>query len=394
MNIGIVSTWFERGAAYVSKIYEKLLEKEGHKVFIFARGGENPPSSKSSEWNGKNVTRSTLYVDSTVEKPKMKKWIRKNDIEAILFNEQRNVDVLIWLKRVFPNVKLGAYVDYYTEDTLPWFDLYDFLICNTKRHFQTMENHPQKYYLRWGTDVNLYTPSKERHEQLTFFHSVGMSARKGTDILLNAFIKGGIYKKSKLVIHTQIPIEEVTQYTKEELKKYNIDVIEKTVTAPGLYYMGDVYVYPTKLDGLGLTMYEALASGLPMITSDFPPMNEVGTEDFVKRVKIADYYCRQDAYYYPMVLCDETSLIEALKWYVDHPEELDKQKKMARKYAEENYDIWKQSKTVSDIFVNSKLRPLDKNLVKRIKRKEARGFNFVDWLLKFRFICNIIEIKK
>jgi hypothetical protein len=33
MNIGIVTTWFERGAAYVSKAYEKTFEK-GYKVCI------------------------------------------------------------------------------------------------------------------------------------------------------------------------------------------------------------------------------------------------------------------------------------------------------------------------------------------------------------------------
>jgi hypothetical protein len=33
-NIGIVTTWFERGAAYVSKQFKDSLEKNGAKVFI------------------------------------------------------------------------------------------------------------------------------------------------------------------------------------------------------------------------------------------------------------------------------------------------------------------------------------------------------------------------
>jgi len=54
-----------------------------------------------------------------------------------------------------------------------------------------------------------------------------------------------------------------------------------------LYYLGDVYVYPTTLDGLGLTVYEALASGLPVIATDVAPMNEIITEDNGKLVKVS-----------------------------------------------------------------------------------------------------------
>ncbi len=149
MNIGIVTTCFERGAAYVSKTYMHLLEKGGNSVYIFARGGENIPSTISDNWNENNVTRSKRYIDSKIEKTKFKKWIKSNRIEVILFNEQRDFQVFIWLKKDFPNIKIAAYIDYYTEQTIPWFELYDFLICNTNRHIQAMASHPQKFYIRW-----------------------------------------------------------------------------------------------------------------------------------------------------------------------------------------------------------------------------------------------------
>ncbi len=49
INIGIVTTWFERGASYVSQIYMKAFQKEGHKVIIYARGGESHPSQKNDK---------------------------------------------------------------------------------------------------------------------------------------------------------------------------------------------------------------------------------------------------------------------------------------------------------------------------------------------------------
>ena len=39
MNIGIVTTWLERGASYVSRQYYEVLSKF-HNVYIYARGGE------------------------------------------------------------------------------------------------------------------------------------------------------------------------------------------------------------------------------------------------------------------------------------------------------------------------------------------------------------------
>src|SRR5437868_3055749 len=40
MKVGIITAWFERGAANVSRNYMEGLQKLGHEVFVFARGGE------------------------------------------------------------------------------------------------------------------------------------------------------------------------------------------------------------------------------------------------------------------------------------------------------------------------------------------------------------------
>ena len=275
---------------------------------------------------------------------------------------------------------------HYTEDTLPFFDFYDFLICNTKRHLQAMKSHPQKYYIKWGTNVNLYKPSEEKHQELTFFHSVGMSPRKGTDILVDAFVNGELYKTSKLIIHTQIPIERVCKYNKQQLEEYGIEIVEKTVTAPGLYCKGDVYVYPTRLDGLGLTMYEALASGLPLITTDFPPMNEVGDDTCVRLVKTKDFYCRNDAYYYPMAVCDEESLITEMRWFVNNKNQIDNFKKYARDFALKNYDIDSKSEEMSDAIVNAKIRELNPELYKKFKRWSLTQGNIISQILNLRVV--------
>ena len=389
MIIGIVTTWFERGAAYVSKTYKYMLEKEGHTVYIFARGGENHESMKSKEWNSEFVTRSTKFWDFTIERNKFFRWVKNKHIECLFFNEQKDFRVLVWMRKHFPDVKLGAYIDYYTETTLEYYNLYDFLICNTKRHMQAMKSHPQKYFIEWGTDVDIYKPIQRVKRELTFFHSVGMSKRKGTDILVDTFIKHEIYKKSKLIIHTQIPINTVCGYSMKELEEYGITVVEKTVSPPGLYHLGDVYVYPTKLDGLGLTMYEALACGLPLITTNFPPMNEVGNSEIVKHIDVADFYCRSDAYYYPMCLCDSNSLAKQMNWFIDNSKEINIISEKARQFAIEHYDINKKSKQVSDAFVYSEKLPINNQLCKKIKVYYFSHFTIIGWVQRHRCIVGL-----
>ena len=396
MKIGIITTWFERGAAYVSRIYMNLLEKEGHEIFIYARGGEDLDSKNDPKWNQSNVTRDNTYCNLSVNRRKMYKWIKDNKLEAIFFNEQQDFKIVAQVKKSFPNIKIGSYIDYYTENTLPWFNMFDFVICNTHRHMQALNSHPQKYYVKWGTDINVYKPTKNNKKpQLTFFHSAGMSKRKGTDLLIDSFIKGECYNKAKLVIHTQRPIETLCNYNREQLENYNIEVIERTVTAPGLYYLGDVYVYPTRLDGLGLTMYEALSCGLPVITTNFPPMNEVINDKVGKLIKVEDFYCRGDAYYFPMALCDKESIINCMNWYIDNYDKIDNLKNEAREFAKKNYNISDRSKEVSNIFENAVIRPIDISIYKDIiKYYGIRNSYFISKLRERKKFVKIIRFLK
>ena len=390
MNIGIVTTWFERGAAYVSKAYLESLKKEGHKVYIYARGGENMAIG-DSKWNTENVTWGKKLRGNNINRNNFFKWILENKLDTILFNEQNNYYILYLTKKKFPEIKLAAYVDYYTEDSLILFNVYDFVICNTKRHMQALDQHPQAFYLKWGTDINLFKPTEIPKDQITFFHSVGMSDRKGTDILINAFITGNLYEKSKLIIHTQIPIEQVCKYKKTELQKYSVEIIEKTVTAPGLYHLGDIYVYPTKLDGLGLTMYEALACGLPVITTNYPPMNEIIDNTIGRLVEVERNYARKDAYYWPLSICSTNSLINCMMEYVNNPDLLNRQRIEARKRAEYDCHWASHSKELSSIFTSAIIRKVDENVMAEIKKKYYRGY-IGDFLRESELATRLYEL--
>jgi glycosyltransferase involved in cell wall biosynthesis len=370
LNIGIVTTWFERGAALVSRAYFDAL-KDNHKVFVYARGGERY-SRGDPKWDRPYVTWGKVaggYMDNAINWDDFQSWIDRNRIELIIFNEQQRWDTIV--KALKLNIVLGAYVDYYTVETYRFFWLYDFLLCNTKRHYELFKDHPCAIYIPWGTDLEVFKPRPrvQREREVVFFHSCGLSPyRKGTDIVVKAF--RSVSGNARLVIHSQSSLQFQSSILSAVSNDARITPIEKEVGAPGLYYLGDVYVYPSRLDGIGLTIAEALASGLPVITTNAPPMNEFLVEDFNgKLVDVADSFRRSDAYYWPMTVCDERRLTQAMQFFVDNISDIGRFQLHARQYAEANLDWKKNSKLLANkIEYLSHQKRFDDELVQAVMR--------------------------
>jgi 1,2-diacylglycerol 3-alpha-glucosyltransferase len=355
VKVGIVTTWFERGASYVSEAYRQALARR-FPVFIYARGGE-AYAIGDPRWDKQFVTwgrRVRYKAPNAIDWSDFIAWVKARGITHLIFNEQWTWGVIL---RCRYELKLcvGAYVDYYTPQTVPFFAYYDFLLCNTKRHHSVFQNHPQALYIPWGTDLETFRPSTEVSDgrnEVVFFHSCGLSPyRKGTDILLRSF--RNVTGNARLIIHSQGPLRLDQKVMKEILDDRRVELIEKEQGSPGFYGLGDVYVYPARLDGLGLTVAEALASGLPVIATNAAPMNEFVVSNVNGRlVDVASQQKRNDDYYWPMYICSEEKLTAAMQWYVDNWSVLPDLKLQARRYAEEYLDWNKNSMSFTDQFLS------------------------------------------
>lgn len=351
MNIGIVTTWFERGAAYVSKAYEQALSKE-FSVYIYARGGE-VCAKGDPVWDRPNVTfapdwRSRIYQgDSSMSRTHLFSWIVRNKIKVIIFNEQKDFSIVKDCSKY--GVIVGAYIDYYKKNTVSSFKCYDFLLCNTRRHLSVFNWHRNCFFIQWGTDTKLFQPVKNNYltrKETVFFHSAGyggINCRKGTDVLIKSFQK--VKGPSRLVIHSQVPIAKYGKDIQEIVESdERIEFLQKTVPAPGLYYLGDIYVYPSKLEGIGLSVSEALSCGLPVITTDTAPMNEFVTPGYNGNlIKVTAYIKRSDNYYWPESVIDERDLVCKMQNYIDRHDLIDIQKYNARESAINYFDWSKNS---------------------------------------------------
>ena len=376
MRIGIVTTWFERGAAYVSRQYRDLLRNSGNKVFIYARGGERY-AHNDLNWDTAEVTwgkRIALQVVSGINRRDFIKWIRSNNIDLVIFNEQRWAPPILWAAEC--GCKTVAYIDYYTEDTISEFLIYDGVICNTLRHYGVFKSHPQCLFIPWGTDIELFyprSPSPRSYDGTIFFHSAGMSPyRKGTDLVLKAFSR--LSGKAHLILHLQVgafeSIAEVEALALELVMQGRLTIYSDEVSAPGLYHLGDVYVYPSRLDGIGLTQAEALACGLPLIVPDNPPMNEFITPESGLTVPVDMLWSRSDGYYWPQCLVNLDALTAAMQMYVNESVTLPEKKAAARAFAERHLNWFENGNNLSDWLVNLSRHELQEDFKRRLLEDE------------------------
>lgn len=378
MRIGIVSTWMERGAAYVSRQYCSVLARE-HEVYIYARGGEERAAG-NPDWDNDRVTWGAsprAMVPTMVDMDDFARWASTVKPDVVLFNEQNWWTPVVWCNS--KKIVTGAYIDYYTRETVDLFGCYDFLICNTKRHHSVFSWHPGCHYVPWGTDTTVFAPralDRISGDHVVFFHSAGYSPyRKGTDLAIRAFQQ--IEGEAQLVVHTQRPLSELpcmySPLVRRLIGAGKLLVLCATVRAPGLYHRGDVYVYPSRLDGVGLTVPEALACGLPVITIDNPPMNEFVDRRCGSLVSVSRIAPRSDGYYWPQCEVSTHDLASAMQAYVDSPDELPQRKMAARHHATANLDWTTNSVDVGDIFVAAlKAGPIPKG------QRESRALAYDD----------------
>lgn len=359
MRIGIVSEWFARGAAYVSDQYRHTLEADGNKVYVYARGDN--VNRKDSRWAGgtENVWNGTpcrVGIPKGIFRWDFQTWIREKKLDWIIFNEQHWIEPVIWARQL--GVRTAAYVDYYRVDTLGDFAAYDVLFCHTQRHKSAFHWHPGAHFVRWGTNTKIFMPRNPTESRpFTFFHSCGWSPeRKGTREALEAWLL--VPGDSNFVIHSQKPLDHILrlldpQPLNKALSAGRLQMIIGTVEPPGLYHRGDFYVYPTHLEGIGLTQYEALACGLPVIVPDDGPMNEVASDNYSKLLPVERRLPRDDGYYWMENRVSVDSLVEAMVASEQQWQGHDVVSKHVREVAVREFDWEKNSRNITSLLTDA-----------------------------------------
>jgi glycosyltransferase involved in cell wall biosynthesis len=348
-------------------------------VHIYARGGERYARGDPA-WDGRHVTwgrKSLVQINGTpIVRSDFERWAKTRRLDVILFNEQQWWPPVLWARQM--GIKAGAYVDYYTHQTRPLFEAYDFLICNTRRHHTAFAWHHQADFIPWGTAPDVFRPgpkAPEDRDRLVFFHSCGRNPeRKGVQFLLRAFDEIAS-DSAKLLIHTQVDIRRKLPASSSLIRSLErqgrLEIVQATVGAPGLYTRGDVYCYPSRLEGIGLTVPEALSSGLPVIVPDHPPMNEfVHPEETGLVVPVTSFEEREDGYFWPQCSVDVAGLRDAMETFLRMGDGVHEYQAAARRAACRELTWQDRASALEASIRGASIRPLSEACAARIQAYE------------------------
>jgi len=131
----------------------------------------------------------------------------------------------------------------------------DLFICPTKHCYDQFAHVVPCVYFPWPVDVERFQfkPRATCNKFLFLAGHGGFNGRKGMQVIQDAL---KIWPEFPLVSHTQQAENKIAE---------NSD----------LYNEGDVLICPHSVDGLGLEPMEAMSCGMPVITTDGQPWNEI-----------------------------------------------------------------------------------------------------------------------
>jgi len=146
-----------------------------------------------------------------------------------------------------------------------WPQLVDLFVCPTMYSYEQFhQNIPCVEFGPWPIDVHKFA-YKERTKANRFLFVNGRGGyqnRKGERIIQEALHH---WPDMPLAVSSLVDIALPSSVERVPDVKSNAD----------LYQFGDVLLAPRHLDGVGLEPFEAMASGLPVISTDGKPWNEV-----------------------------------------------------------------------------------------------------------------------
>lgn len=149
----------------------------------------------------------------------------------------------------------------------PYFKAADVLLAPTLQCFNTLKEYGQEartIYVPCPIDANEFTyRHRTKVDNVCFFNGYGgCNYRKGIEVIAKVLEnhRGLIQVYSQSDVSTMLP--QGTEWRKE------------VATSADLYKNCDLAVQPSLYEGVGLSILEAMASGIPVITTDAEPMSQ------------------------------------------------------------------------------------------------------------------------
>ncbi|MFC3747053.1 glycosyltransferase family 4 protein [Paenibacillus sp. GCM10012306] len=251
------------GLGRATRAYAQSLKRQGISVSIGA------PSHRKNGAQGKKVL------------------IYHHIPSSIQWKKERSIYDLIILNTVWETSKLP-------KGWLPHMNKFDAVCVPSRHNKRTLRNSGVKvpiFIIPHGVNTKEFHPNNKKMSlpgtagRFTFVSVFGFQHRKNPEGLLRAYWEEFSSKDNVvLVIKTNgYAAHENERWIQAKISQYKKRLGIQKDTAPviiigrklsesqlkGLYTLGDVFVLPTRGEGVGLPFLEALASGVPVITTSW-----------------------------------------------------------------------------------------------------------------------------
>jgi 1,2-diacylglycerol 3-alpha-glucosyltransferase len=287
LRIGVSSYWFNRGQAVVGRHLRSALDELGHETFVLARPSKETAAKprlieRRDVWDQPGVTEASHYL---IPPEEMERWAREHELEVAFFDQNYQFDEIARLRelgvRTIGRFVWEQFAPEHVEGAGRAFDVvYSLLECERERYAALGTASPR---VRWGCHPELLDAAErlaaERDSDgiVRFYFPGGyMTKRKPLKPTLDAF-RAAKGKDLRLVLKAQVSRRQNLVLRAARKDRRIEPVFEDLPTAEHhrLLASVDAFLAPSRWEGLGLHLYEAAAFGLPVITNDNPPMNEV-----------------------------------------------------------------------------------------------------------------------
>jgi glycosyltransferase involved in cell wall biosynthesis len=284
MRVGIVTKWFASGQAVVSRYVRGALEDLGHETFVLAKPGKGPRANiervPDPVWDQPGVTEGS---EADVPAGEYLAWAEGNQLDAVMCDQNDQFDEIRALREAGVRT-IGRFVweSFAPEDAEPAKAAYDVIYSYTRAEREryrelgigetpllTYGCHPELIEIGAGVErsadeVWLYVPGSFMGKRKPFPEMVEAFTRARGDNL-RLLIRGQVDRKGGKLEKAaggdeRVVIELEDRPTDEHLRQFAAC---------------HVCLSPSRWEGLGLPLFEAMAFGMPTITNDSPPMNEV-----------------------------------------------------------------------------------------------------------------------
>jgi glycosyltransferase involved in cell wall biosynthesis len=258
-NWGIVGVKDDTGSGKLSLDLKRLLFPARQLV---------TPSYRSE---GHSIGDRDFWIPNDAEDAQIEEAL--TGIDVIILHEDKAIHHRIIRVAKSRNIKVHflALWEWFTPYN-PVKQLFDKIVCPNRFCQLIVRRFGFKNTIRltWPVDVGSLPERQISGPAKTFVHvagKIGQDDRKATLLTVEAFHRTRNPDIS-LIVRSQSPLPH-------QINDPRINyVVGNIPNYQDLYREGDVFIQTSKAEGLGLSILEPIACGLPVLTTDYPPMNE------------------------------------------------------------------------------------------------------------------------